>query len=99
MKTNSKLAASRLDHHSAAHGAAFSYRRLLGRQRTLFAAPSADLLTLVVAEAVKRKAQAEIQRDALRDAMFEMPVARERDHERGQERGVDVYPSDRDDYT
>lgn len=95
MKTNSKLAASRLDHHITAYGAALSYRRLLVRQRRLFAAPSADLLTLVIAEAVKRKAQAEIQRDALRDAMFEMPVA----PERGQDRGVDIYPSDPDDYT
>ncbi|MFL9902024.1 hypothetical protein PQR71_28420 [Paraburkholderia fungorum] len=95
MKTNSKLVASRLDHHITAHGAALAYRRLLVRQRALFAAPSADLLTLVIAEAVKRKAQTEIQRDALRDAMFEMPVA----PERGQDRGVDIYPADPDDYT
>jgi hypothetical protein len=95
MKTNSRLAASRLDHHITAHGAALSYRRLLARQRALFAAPSADLLTLVIAEAVKRKAQAEIQRDALRDAMFEMPVA----PERGRDRGVDIYPADPDEYT
>jgi hypothetical protein len=99
MKTNSKPAALRLDRHITAHGAGLSYRRLLVRQRTvLFAAPPVDLLTLVIAEAIKRKAQAEaqaeIQRDELRDTMFEMPVA----PERGQDRGMDTYPADPDDY-
>ncbi|MFL9868854.1 hypothetical protein PQR67_32175 [Paraburkholderia fungorum] len=93
MKTISKPAALRLDHHSTAQGAGFSYQRLFARQRPLFAAPSADLLTLVIAEAIKRKAQAEIQRDVLREALYEIPVAPERD----REWGADIYPSEPDD--
>ncbi|RKE38754.1 hypothetical protein B0G76_5105 [Paraburkholderia sp. BL23I1N1] len=90
MKTISKPVASRPDHHTAAHGAGLSYQRHFGRQRTLFAAPSSDLFTLVIAEAMKRNAQAEIQRDALRDAMYEMPVSPERDHDWT----ADISPSD-----
>ena len=94
MKTISKPAASRLAHHTEAHGAGLSYRRHFARQQPLFAAPSADLLTLVIAEAIKRKAQPEIQHDVLRDAIYELPVS----PERGQNRGADTYPSDPDDY-
>ncbi|WP_027798495.1 hypothetical protein [Paraburkholderia dilworthii] len=60
------------------------YRRHV-RARALFAAPPVDLLTLVIAEAAKRKAQAEIQRPALRDA-YEMPVS----HERNCDRDADI---------
>nr|WP_236721114.1 hypothetical protein [Paraburkholderia phytofirmans] len=75
-------------------GAGPSYRRLFAPQRPLFAAPSADLLNLVIAEAMKRKAQAEIQRDVLREAIYEIPVLRERGHDRA----ADIYPSDPDHY-
>ncbi|ASW01120.1 hypothetical protein [Paraburkholderia aromaticivorans] len=68
------------------------YQRHIAAPRALFAAPPADLLTLVIAEAVKRKAQAEIQREALRDAMYEMPVSPERNHDRG----ADIRPCDSD---
>lgn len=68
------------------------YRRQAAAPRALFAAPPADLLTLVIADAIKRKAQAEIQRDALREAMYEMPVSQERNHDRG----ADIRPSDSD---
>ena len=95
MKTISKPAASRLDHHTTAHGARLCYRRRFARQRTLFAAPPVDLLTLVIAEAMKRKAQPEIQRDVLRDAVFEIPVSRESE----PECGTDTYSSDPDEYT
>jgi hypothetical protein len=94
MKTISKLAAPRLDHHTMAHGAVLSYQRLVARPRSLFAAAPADLFTLVIAEAMKRKAQPEIQRDALRDAIHEMPPS----PERGYERGADVDPAGPDDY-
>lgn len=94
MKTISKPAALWLDHHTTARGAGFSYQRHFARQQALFAAPSADLLTLVIAEAIKRKAQAEIQRDVLRESIYETPVAPERD----RDRGADIYPSDPDDY-
>jgi hypothetical protein len=65
------------------------YRRHLAASRARFFAgaklSSVDLLTLVVAEALKRKAQAEIRRDVLRDALYEMPAGagRERDGARG----------------
>ncbi|KAE8758135.1 MULTISPECIES: hypothetical protein [Paraburkholderia] len=95
MKTISKPVALRLDQHTTAHGAGFSYQLHFARQRPLFAAPSADLLTLVIAEAMKRKAQAEIQRDVLREAIYEIPVSTERGHDRA----LDIYQSDPDDYT
>jgi hypothetical protein len=50
-----------------------SGRALLATRRSMFAASPVDLSMLVVADALKRKAQAEIQRDALRDALYEMP--------------------------
>ncbi|MFM0047002.1 hypothetical protein PQR05_31375 [Paraburkholderia sediminicola] len=95
MKTISKPAAARLDYDTTAHGAGLCYRRHFARQRTLFAAPSADLLTLVIAEAMKRKAQPEIQREVLRDAVFEIPVSPEPEHDRG----MDIYSSDPDEYS
>jgi hypothetical protein len=57
------------------------YRAHAGAPRALFAAPPVDLLTLVIADAMKRKAQAEIQRPALHDA-YEMPVSHERNCDR-----------------
>ncbi|WP_236002128.1 hypothetical protein [Paraburkholderia elongata] len=95
MKTISKPVALRLDHHTTAHGAGLTYQRHFARQRPLFAAPSADLLTLVIAEAMKRKAQAEIQRDVLRETIYEIPVS----PERGRDRTADIYRSDPDEYT
>lgn|GEM_PF-1827457 len=53
---------------------------------------SVDLLTLVVADALRRKAQAEIRRDLLRDALYEMPPACGRQAERDVRR-----PSEDDD--
>ena len=73
----------RLDQRTAAGATGFSYRRHVGAPRARFATSSVDLLTLVVAETVRRKAQAEIQRDLLRDAVYEMPVAPERNDDRG----------------
>jgi hypothetical protein len=92
MKAISKPATARLDHDTTARGAHLSYRRYVVRPRPLFAAPPADLLTLVIAEAIKRKAQAEIQREVLRDASVETPVSPERGHDHGPEIG----PSDPD---
>lgn len=62
---------------SAAPVVRLRYRAYLGARRAGFAAPSVDLMTLVIADAIKRRAQAEIQRPALRDAC-ELPVAQER---------------------
>jgi hypothetical protein len=93
MNTNDKPAALRPDHHITAHGAGLYYRRLVARPRTVFAAPAPDLLTLVIAEAIKRKAQAEIQREGLRDSVFEMPVAPERREDRSTNT---PYPADPD---
>ncbi|CAB3787371.1 hypothetical protein LMG28614_02488 [Paraburkholderia ultramafica] len=85
-------AAARLNHRGAAGATGFSYRRHVAARRALFAAPPVDLLTLVVAEALRREAQAEIQRDLLRDALYEMPVA----PERNDDRGAPVHRSDFD---
>ncbi|WP_206002395.1 hypothetical protein [Paraburkholderia antibiotica] len=43
------------------------------------AAASVDLLTLVVADTLRRNAQAEIQRDVLRDALYDLPMQRRRE--------------------
>jgi hypothetical protein len=71
---------------TAAGAPGLSYRRHLAASRARFFAgahaSSVDLLTLVVAEALKRKAQAEIRRDVLRDALYEMPVGSGRERER-----------------
>ncbi|MFT4067094.1 hypothetical protein [Paraburkholderia sp.] len=73
-----------------------TYRRHRAASRARFFAganaSSVDLLTLVVAEALKRKAQAEIRRDVLRDALYEMPAGPGRERERGGARR----PADRD---
>lgn len=91
-QTSKPVAAARLDRGINARADALSWRRLQNAPRALFAAPPPDLLTLVIADQIKRRAQAEIQRDALREALYDMPVRPER-HE---ERGTDVYPSDAD---
>jgi hypothetical protein len=68
-----------------------TYRRYVAASRARFFAQSAgtsvDLLTLLVAEALERRAQAELRRDMLRDALYDMPAradrgaARQRDAE------------------
>ncbi|HEX7933246.1 MAG TPA: hypothetical protein VF573_09245 [Paraburkholderia sp.] len=60
------------------------YQLHVGPQRAWFATPSVDLLTLVIADAIKRKTQAEIQRPALHDA-YETPVPRDRNGERDED--------------
>jgi len=80
------------DHQTTTYSVGVSYQRHIAAPRALFAAPPVDLTTLVIAEAIKRRAQAEIQREALRDSVYEMPVSRERNYERG----ADVDPSDAD---
>jgi hypothetical protein len=54
--------------------------------RALLASPSVDLQTLVIAEAIRRKAQAELQREAQREAAYayEMPVSPGQNHDRGE---------------
>ncbi|SMG56142.1 hypothetical protein [Paraburkholderia susongensis] len=83
-----KPAAERATGVSGASG--LTYRRYVAASRARFFAQahasSVDLLTLVVAEALKRKAQAEIRRDVLRDALYEMPAGRGRDRERDMPR-------------
>ena len=89
-------AATRPDHLAAAGASGLSYRRCAGAQpRALFATPPVDLQTLVIAEALKRKAQAEIRRDVLRDALYEMPVSSGRNNDR--DRDARIRPSDPED--
>lgn len=83
--------AERLDQRAAASATGFYYRRRALR-RTRFAAPSANLPTLVVAEALRRKAQAERQRDVLRNALYDMPVPSGRNHDGGTQ----IQPNDSD---
>ncbi|REE21953.1 MULTISPECIES: hypothetical protein [unclassified Paraburkholderia] len=78
---------------STTHSVGVFYQRHIAAPRALFAAAPVDLTTLVIAEAIKRRAQAEIQREALRDSVYEMPVSQERNYERG----ADIHPSDADD--
>jgi hypothetical protein len=58
------------------------YRRYVAASRARFFAQSAgssvDLLTLLVAEALERRAQAEIRRGELRDALYDLPASAER---------------------
>ncbi|MFM0037037.1 hypothetical protein PQQ53_19130 [Paraburkholderia strydomiana] len=78
-------AVARPDPFAGAGATGLSYRRrVAARRRALFAASPVDVMALVVAEALRRKAQAEIRRDALRDALYEMPASPEwnTDHER-----------------
>jgi hypothetical protein len=65
-----------------------SYRRHLAAARKLFAAPTVDLTTLVIAQEIKRKAQAERQREVLRDTayQYDMPVSRDRNNEQNDHR-------------
>lgn len=65
----------------------FSYRPHVAASRQLFGAPPVDLTTLVIAQEIRRKAQAELQREVLRDTAYryDMPVQRERDLERNNE--------------
>ncbi len=95
MNRISKSAVSHPDRQTTAHGAGLSYQRHAAAPRALFAAPPVDLQTLVIAEAIKRKAQAEIQGNELRDALYEIPGSWERDNGRGAE----INPPDPDDYT
>jgi hypothetical protein len=89
-------AATRPDHLAAAGAAGLSYRRCAGAlPHALFAAPPVDLHTLVIAEALKRKAQAEIRRDVLRDALYEMPVSSGRNNDR--DRDAQIRPYDPED--
>ncbi|WGS53065.1 hypothetical protein LFL96_33380 [Paraburkholderia sp. D15] len=60
-----------------------AWRRLPDAPRALFAAPPPDLLTLVIADQQKRKAQAEIRRDAYREALYDIPAAPRRHEDRG----------------
>ncbi|MGF6770751.1 hypothetical protein P3T18_003230 [Paraburkholderia sp. GAS199] len=73
---------------------AFAWKRIQAAPRALFATPPVDLTTLVIADAIKRKQQAELQREALRDALYEIPAS----PGRGHERGADIRPLDPDDY-
>ena len=86
--------AARLDHRAAVGATGFRYRRHVAAPAALFAAPAPDLLTLVIAGDLKRRAQAELQRDGLRDAIHETPVQRERSPERNGDRGEWIYPFD-----
>ncbi|WP_233854466.1 hypothetical protein [Paraburkholderia sp. HD33-4] len=67
---------------AASEGTGHTYRRYVAASRARFFAQSAgssvDLLTLVVAEALERRAQAEIRRGVLRDALYDMPARAER---------------------
>ncbi|EDZ99374.1 hypothetical protein BH160DRAFT_5336 [Burkholderia sp. H160] len=72
-----------LNRKPAALGAAgLTYRRTVAASRARFFAQSAgspvDLLTLVVAEALERRARAEIRRDELRAALYDMPACARR---------------------
>jgi hypothetical protein len=91
-------AAVRPDQRGVVGATGLSYRPdVAAPRRALFAVP-VDLQTLVIAEALRRKAQAEIQRDGLRDARYEMPVPAERQRERERERESDLrIPSFEDD--
>jgi hypothetical protein len=72
----------RSEHRDAVGATGLSYRpHVTAPRRVLFAAPPVDPLTLIVAEALRRKARAEVQRDGLRDAVYEMPVPADRQRE------------------
>lgn len=86
-----------LDHRAVVGATGHRYRRQVDAPTAQFAAPSADLQMLVIAEALKRKAQAELQREVLRDALYEMPAQRERTPERNDNRGARIRSSDSDD--
>ena len=66
---------------AALEATGLTYRRYVAASRARFFAQSAgasvDLLTLLVAEALERRAQAELRRDVLRDALYDLPVRAE----------------------
>jgi len=72
---------------SAARAPRLRYRAHVGAKRAWFFAAPVDLTALVIAEAIKRRAQAELQRPALRDA-YELPVS----HERTDARDASIRP-------
>jgi hypothetical protein len=86
--------AARLNHRAAVGATGFRYRRHVAAPAALFAAPAPDLLTRVIAGEFKRRAQAELQHDGLRDAIYETPVQRERSPQRNDDRGEWIYPFD-----
>ncbi|MEX3786643.1 hypothetical protein [Paraburkholderia sp. BR14374] len=67
---------------AASDGTGRTYRRYVAASRARFfaqaAGSSVDLLALVVAETLERRAQAEIRRGVLRDGLYEMSVRAER---------------------
>lgn len=87
-------AARRLDRQATVRATGLSYQRCFVAARPLFATPPPDLLTLVIAETIRRKAQVEREREGLRDALYDMPVSHERND---NDCGKDIHPSDRDD--
>jgi hypothetical protein len=101
-RTISKPAASlRLDQQVAngATGAGeFCWRPHVAASRRLFAAPPVDLTTLVIAQEIRRKEQAERQREVLRDSAYayEMPVRQERNRTQDPERDARIHPADFD---
>jgi hypothetical protein len=86
MKTqiDKAVAVGRLDDRGVDGVSGLSYRAHVADSRTLIASRSVDLHTLVIAEAIRRKTQAELQREAQREAAFayEMPVQPEQNHDR-----------------
>ncbi|MFL9965805.1 hypothetical protein PQR02_33255 [Paraburkholderia sediminicola] len=82
------------DRRAVADATGFRCRRHFAAPQALFAAPAPDLLTLVIARETKRRAQAELQREGLRDTVYETPVQRERSPERNDNRGEWIYPFD-----
>jgi hypothetical protein len=79
---------------------ALTYRRYVAASRARFFAQSAgssvNLLALLVAEALERRAQAEIRRDLLRDALYAMPAyaGRGAAHQRDDEEADGGTPAD-----
>jgi hypothetical protein len=82
------VASARLDQQGFNGTSGLSYRAHVAASRQLLAAPPVDLTTLVIAQEIKRKAQAERQREVLRDTAYryDMPVRQERNNERDNER-------------
>ena len=83
-RTIGGLAASaQLDQPVSTVPAGFLTGAHVAASRQLFAAPPVDLTTLVIAEEIRRKAQAELQREVLRDTAYryDMPVRQERNNE------------------
>jgi hypothetical protein len=102
-KANSDIggpaAKARLDRQSFNRtSSGFSYRPHVAASGQLFATPPVDLTTLVIAQEIKRKAQAERQREVLRETayQYDMPVRQERNNESSSERGGWTNPADFD---